>query len=246
MVAYTKTWGEEVTGKTGSDPFSAWQYRIIKEGSNDPELGLTAGNTPHRIIAQANYSIDYYKYFASTISFFFSGYKGDAYSYLYSGDANNDGTSTQELMWIPSNANDFIWATPADATAYFAFAAQDPYLSKHAGQFAYRNAAYNPWNKRIDMRFMQDFKIKAGNTTNTLQFSVDVINLLNLFDCSWGLNQSYVTNSPLVYSARDVATGKIKVSMRKIGGQYVAHSFQNPSTVAGTWGVQLGIRYLFN
>ena len=246
MVAYTKTWGEEVTGKTGSDPFSAWQYRIIKEGSNDPELGLTAGNTPHRVIAQANYSIDYYKYFASTISFFFSGYKGDAYSYLYSGDANNDGTSTQELMWIPSNANDFIWATPADATAYFAFAAQDPYLSKHAGQFAYRNAAYNPWNKRIDMRFMQDFKIKAGNTTNTLQFSVDVINLLNLFDCSWGLNQSYVTNSPLVYSARDVATGKIKVSMRKIGGQYVAHSFQNPSTVAGTWGVQLGIRYLFN
>jgi len=246
MVAYTKTWGEEVTGKTGSDPFSAWQYRIIKEGSNDPELGLTAGNTPDRVIAQANYTIEYYKYFASTISFFFSGYKGDAYSYLYSGDANNDGTSTQELMYIPKNASDFIWATPADATAYFAFAAQDPYLSKHAGEYAYRNAAYNPWNKRIDMRIMQDFKVKVGNSLNTLEFSVDVINLMNLLDCSWGLNQSYVTNSPLVYGVRDAATGKIKVSMRKIGGVYVAHSYQNPSTVAGTYGIQIGARYLFN
>ena len=246
MVAYSKTWGEEVTSKTGSDPFSAWQYRIIRTSPNNPELGLTPGNTPHRIIAEANYSIDYYKYFASTISFFFNAYKGDSYSYIYSGDGNGDGTTTNDLMYIPKDASEFIWATPDDATAYFAYAAQDPYLSKHAGEYAYRYATYNPWNKRLDMRIMQDFKIEAGKTTNTLQLSVDVINLLNLFDPSWGLNQSYITNSPLVISGRDAATGKLKASMRKIGGQYVTKSFQNPSTVSGTWGIQLGVRYLFN
>ena len=32
-VSYSKTWGEEVTNKSGSDPFSAWQYRIM---SGDP------------------------------------------------------------------------------------------------------------------------------------------------------------------------------------------------------------------
>ena len=246
MVAYSKTWGEEVTSKTGSDPFSAWQYRIVQTSPNNPELGLTAGNTPHRIIAEANYSIEYYKYFASTISFFFNGYKGDAYSYIYSGDANADGTTSNDLMYIPKDASEFIWASPDDATAYFAYAAQDPYLSKHAGEYAYRYSTYNPWNKRLDMRLMQDFKIEAGKTKNTLELSVDVINLLNLFDPGWGLNQSYITNSPLVISSRDAATGKLKVSMRKIGGQYVTHSFQNPSTVAGTWGIQLGVRYLFN
>jgi hypothetical protein len=207
---------------------------------------LTANNTPHRIIAGVNYSIEYFKYFKSTISFFFNSYKGDAYSYMYSGDSNQDGTSTHELMYIPVDASEFIWTTPADAAAYFAFAAQDPYLSKHAGQFAYRNAAYNPWNKRLDMKFMQDFKIKAGKTTNTLQLSVDVFNLMNLFDSSWGLNQSYITNSPLIYSSKDAATGKMKVSMRKINGQYVTSSFQDPSTVAATWGIQIGVRYLFN
>jgi hypothetical protein len=246
MIAYTKTWGEEVTGKTGSDPFSAWQYRVIQNSLNTEELGLTANNTPHRVIATVNYSIEYFKYFKSTVSLFFNGYKGDAYSFMYSGDSNQDGTSTHELMYIPRDANDFIFATAADAAAYFAFAAQDPYLSKHTGQFAYRNAAYNPWNKRLDFRFLQDFKINAGKTKNTLELSIDIINLMNMFDSSWGLNQSYVTNSPLIYGGKDAATGKMKVSMRKINGQYVTSSFQDPSTVAGTWGIQLGVRYIFN
>jgi hypothetical protein len=246
MVAYTKTWGEEVSGKTGSDPFSAWQYRVIKSSLNDPELGLTGGNTPHRVIAALNYSVDYLKICSSTISFFFTGYKGDAYSYMYSGDANNDGTSTHELMYIPKSANDWVWSTAADAAAYFAFAAQDPYLSKHQGEFAFRNAAYNPWNKRLDLRFMQDFKVKAGKTTNTLQLSIDVINFMNLLSSHWGLNQSYVTNSPVLYGGKDATTGKLKASMRKINGQYVTKSFQDPSSVAGTYGIQVGVRYIFN
>jgi hypothetical protein len=245
MVSYSKSWGEEVTGKSGSDPFSAWQYRIIVNSSNWEELGLTYNNTPHRVVGTVNYKIDYFKFFGSTISFFFNAYKGDAYSYTYSGDANGDGTSN-DLMYIPKNASDFVWATGADAAAYFAYQAQDPYLSKHQGEYAYRNAAYNPWNKRLDMRFMQDFKIKAGKTMNTLELSIDVINFMNLLNSSWGLNKSVVTTSPVIFGGKDAATGKPKASMRKIGGQYVTNSFQDPSSVSGTYGIQLGVRYLFN
>lgn len=246
MVAYSRSWGEEVTGKTGSDPFSAWRYRQITRELNSDELGLTYNNTPHRVIGSLNYSIDYAKYFGSTISFFYNGFKGNAYSYIFSGDANKDGTSDHELMYIPVDANDFVWSTATDAAAYFAFAAQDPYLSKHTGEFALRNAAYGPWNQRIDMRFMQDFKIKTGESVNKLQFSVDIINLLNLLDSHWGISQNYVTNSPLVVSGRDAATGKLIVSTRKISGNYITNSFQDPSTVSATYGIQLGIRYLFN
>ena len=246
MISYSKSWGVEVTGKTGSDPFSAWQYRIIQQSDNWQELGYTSNNTPHRVVGTVNYSIEYFKIFKSTLSFFFNAYKGDAYSYIYSGDANQDGTSGNELMYIPKDASEFIWSTGLDAAAYFAFAAQDPYLSKHAGQYAYRFGAYNPWNKRLDMRFMQDFKIKAGKTTNTLQLSVDVINFMNLLDSSWGLNKSTVTNSPIVYGGKDATTGKLKASMRKIAGQYVSKSFQDPSSVSGTYVIQIGVKYLFN
>jgi len=45
MIAYSKSWGEEVTGKSGSDPFSAWQYRVIKTWLNSEDMGLTFNNT---------------------------------------------------------------------------------------------------------------------------------------------------------------------------------------------------------
>ncbi|MFZ0281506.1 MAG: TonB-dependent receptor [Bacteroidales bacterium] len=246
MIAYSRSWSEEVSGKAGSDPFSAWQYRQMTRELNSDELGLSYNNTPHRFLGTVSYSIDYAKYLTSSISFIYNGYIGDAYSYIYSGDANRDGTSSHELMYIPKNAGEFLWNSPEDAAAYFAFAAQDPYLKKHAGEFALRNGAYNPWNSRLDMRFMQDIKLKVGEQTNKLQFSVDVINLMNLLNSSWGLNQSYVTNSPLLITGRDATTGIMQVSMRKIGGEYVTRSFQDPNTVAGTWGIQLGLRYLFN
>jgi hypothetical protein len=193
-----------------------------------------------------NYTIDYAKYFATTISVFYSAYQGNAYSYLYNGDMNRDGTSTHELMYIPKSQSELLWASPADADAYFAYAQQDPYLSKHAGEFAERFAAYQPWNKRIDIRLMQDFKMKYKNTGNKLQLTVDVINFANLLNSSWGLNQGIVTSSPLTVTGKDAATGMLKVSMRKIGTDYVKNSFQDPTSVAGTYGIQIGVRYVFN
>lgn len=246
MLAYSRSWGEEVTGKSGSDPFSAWQYRQILRSLNDPELGLTLNNTPHRLIAALNYSVEYAKYFGTTISVFYTGFQGGAYSYVYDGDANKDGTSGHELMYIPREKSDLLWDSDADADAYFAYAAQDPYLSKNAGKYMKRNGAYLPWNGRFDVRLLQDIKLNVGNTKNKLQFSVDVINFENLLSPDWGLNKSLITNSPLQVTGRDDATGKLKVKMRKIGDQYVKESFQDPSSVAGTWSIQLGLRYVFN
>jgi hypothetical protein len=34
--------------------------------------------------------------------------------------------------------------------------------------------------------------------------------------------------------------------MRKIGTDYMTNAFQDPTSVAGTWGIQLGLKYLFN
>ena len=44
---------------------------------------------------------------------------GYAYSYYFGGDANGDGTTSNDLMYIPKTESDFIWATPADAQAYW-------------------------------------------------------------------------------------------------------------------------------
>lgn len=246
MVAYSKNWGEEVAGKNGSDPLSAWRYRQITNSLNVEELGLTLNNTPHRIVANLNYKINYAKIFSTTVSLFYSGYSGTAYSYIYNGDANKDGTSGHELMYIPKDRSELLWATEADADAYFAFAAQDPYLSKHAGEYMKRNAAHEPFYNRLDVRVLQDIKINVRGNANKIQLSADVINFANMLNSSWGLNKSVVTTSPLTVVGKDAASGLLKVSMRKIGTEYVKSSFQDPSSVSGTWGLQLGVRYIFN
>jgi hypothetical protein len=248
MIAYSKSWGEEVAGKNGSDPLSAWRYRQILNSLNDEEIGLTLNNTPHRIVANLNYTISYAKYFATTLSVFYAGYTGGAYSYIYNGDLNKDGTSGHELMYIPKSKSELLWATDADADAYFAFAKQDPYLSKHAGEFAGRNAAHEPFYSRIDVRLLQDIKINVKGTQNKIQISADVINFANMLNSSWGLNKGLISNanSPLTVVGKDATTGMLKVSTRKIGTDYIKTAFQDPTSVSGTWGLQLGLRYIFN
>jgi len=228
-------------------------------------------NTPHRVIIGANYQKEYAKHFKSTVSLFYSGYSGSAISYLYSTDANNDGT-VNDLMYIPKNKEDVIWTDRivdpantnrtiinpnltdavrnANADAFFAFAAQDPYLSKHAGEYAKRYAGHEPFYNRIDFRFLQDFYVNAGGKRNTLQLSVDIINLPNMLNSKWGINKNYFGSNlqltPLYYEGRDAETGKAIVSMYKPNGtDFMTTGFEDPSSVASTWNLQLGIRYIF-
>lgn len=253
MIAYSKSWSEEVTGKNGSDPLSAWRYRSVLNSLNDQEVGLTMNNMPHRIISALNYTIDYARYFSTTVSLVYSGNSGYAYSHFYRGDANRDGTSDHELMYIPKNRDELLWETPEDADAYFAFAAKDPYLSANSGKYAERYAAHLPWYNQFDLRILQDFIIKTKGISNKLQFSADVVNFGNMIDSGWGLRKELTlrTNAsnnsfPLQVVGKDAETGMLKVRMQKIGGEFVKEPFQDPSTVAGTWGLQLGIRYFFN
>ena len=248
-IAYTYTYTEEVVGKNGSDPYSAWRYRHIVDSPNSQEIGFAMNNTPHRIIIGANYQKDYAKHFKSTVSLFYSAYSGNAISYLYSTDGNNDGT-VNDLMYIPKSKDDFIWKNGDDDwNAYSEYAKNDPYLSKHAGEYAVRYAANEPFYNRLDFRFLQDFYMKVGKRKHTLQLSVDIINIPNMFDSNWGINKQYIGSNlqvtPLRFEGRDANTGKAIVSMNKSGDDYMTKAFQNPGSVSATWNLQLGLRYIF-
>jgi hypothetical protein len=240
-VAYSFSRTEEVTGKNGSDPFSEWKTRPVAGSPNSEETGFSMNNTPHRIIASAAYRMDYANRFRSTVSLFYTGCSGRAFSYLYYGDANGDGTAC-DLMYIPNSKEDFIWENDGDAEKYFAYADADPYLSKHAGEYARRYAAHEPFYHRLDLRFLQDFFLNVSGRQNTVQLSLDILNLPNLLHSSWGINRITVAQNitPLKFERRDEATGKPVVSLNNIDGPY-----QDPTSVSSTWNLQIGVRYIF-
>ncbi|MCL2098625.1 MAG: TonB-dependent receptor [Bacteroidales bacterium] len=250
-LAYTYSYAEEVTARSnGSDPFSAWSNRQTINSLNTSELALSLMNTPHRIMASVNYHIAYAKYFATTISLFYTGRTGNAYTYVYAGRPSNYPAGTW-IAYLPQEKNDVVWASDADWEAYKWFAVNDKYVSKNLGKYAEKYGAYLPWNSRFDLRVAQDFKIKVGKTTNTLQFSVDIINFGNMLNSNWGivddLNGSFSAFPILNYIGRDAATGKAIVSMNTARANvYHTSATSAPSTQLATWALQFGLRYIFN
>ncbi len=255
-VAYTYTLATEVSPNPGSQATSAWQSIINRGTPNNEELYNSAYSVPHRVVGSLSYRKEYANHFASTLSLFYEGSVQSRYSYVIGGDINGDGNNASDLMFIYAkgsdvnfsnvlNANSTVKYSIADQqAAYDQLLANTPYLKKHAGQYAERNSATTPWYNRIDMRFLQDFFITVGSTKHSLQFSADVINLPNLLDKDWGAKNLFTINNPLSYRSVNAA-GVPVYQLAEFNGKLVTTPFQKNISNTSTWGMQLGLRYIF-
>ena len=255
-LAYTYTLSEEVSPNPGSQATSAWQSIINVGTPNAEELHPSQYAIPHRLIASASYRFQYAKHFASTLSLFYEGAKQASYSYITGGDVNGDGNNASDLMYIYRKGSDvnFVnftsgatvkYTVAQQQAAYDQLLANTPYLRKFAGQYADRSAAYTPWYNRLDMRYLQDIFIQTGKTKHTLQFSVDILNLPNLLNKDWGAKSLFTINNPLTVKSVDAATGKALYNLAEFNGALITTPFQKNFTTASTWGMQLGLRYIF-
>ena len=262
-IAYTYTLATEVSSNPGSQATSAWQSIINRGTPNDEELYNSAYSIPHRVVGNLSYRLEYANHFATTLSLFYEGSSQARYSYIINGDLNNDGNSSSDLMFIYAKGSDvpFVdqtqtvsgvtsvkYTVAQQQAAYDELLANTPYLKKHAGQYAERNSALTPWYNRVDARLLQDFYVRTGNTKHTLQFSVDLINLPNFLNSDWGIRDLYVINNPLTRkSAGGTASPTYTLSEVTQDGvkQLITKPFQKNTSFSTTWGMQLGLRYIF-
>ena len=218
---------------------------------------------PHRVVGTISYRKEYANHFASTLSLYYEGEAQARFSYIIGGDLNGDGNNASDLMYIYAKGSDvpFVpvynpdgsvkYSVAAQQAAYDQLVSNDPYLRKHKGQYAERNSAVTPWYNRIDMRFLQDFFVKTGSVKHTLQFSVDVLNVPNLLNKDWGIKQytalgsaTNFINNPLSLKAVD-ATGHPTYTLAEFKKQLITTPFQKDISTFSTWGMQLGLRYIF-
>lgn len=246
MLAYTYTESREISGMPGSAATSAWNNVPSINGPNLGELERSQYVTPNRLIASLNYRINYLRGFTSTeIGVFYSGFTPYKYSYTYSTDMNGDGINN-DLIYIPASKDEIQWATQEDGDLFWSFLEQDKYLSKNKGKYAGAFAVNAPWVNRFDVRVAQNFSIKAGKTTNTLQVSLDILNFGNLLNSTWGVyqNMSAVKNGQILkYNGKD-ANNVPNFSF--FTDKPVTETFTSYNSVDQTWKLQIGIRYIFN
>jgi hypothetical protein len=239
-----------ISAEISSDAFD--RNPILNNANKAINSNSLYGNR-HRFITAASKKWEYGDIWATTVSLFGSWTSGNRFAYVYGGDINNDGTGSNDLLYVPTDAeinlmpfttlidvNGVSQNEAAQRSALKQFIAQDDYLSELRGQYTEKYGGETPWNTQVDLRILQDLIVSKKNQ-QTLQFSIDVINLGNLISSKWGVVE-YATTSgyfqPLSVSYNNNSpTYQFDPSLIK--------TFTVSPDLQSRWQVQLGLRYIF-
>ena len=263
MFAYTYTESKDISANPGSSAYSAYSSNTSIGSLNDPEMSYSLFSTPHKLIGSVSYKIEYAKHFATTLSLVYQGYQTGRWTYTYSNDLNGDGV-TADIMYIPSSASEITFAdyTPSGGTlmtaadqqnAFWEYVNRNEYLNSRKGQYAERYGEVQPWMHRFDAKIIQDLFTNFGSDRKyTLQFSLDLLNVGNMINDSWGTYTynpltSYENVRPLTVVSRGSATAAPTYRLNATS----LEDFTNKTTLSksistsSTWGCLLGIRLIF-
>ena len=248
MAAYTHTASKEITGMPGSAAESAFTYVPTVAGPNNIPLHNSQYVTPDRFIASLTHHDKCGNHFSLIYETWRGGYN---YSYMTANDMNGDGYA-YDALYIPTDKEvadkQFRFVSDNDRDRFMEYVHNDKYLSKHQGEYAEAYSIYSPWVHRVDVSYKHDFKIKVGKTTNTLQLSLDVKNLMNLFNSKWGvakyMNPDLNEGRILKYDSTD-SEGYPVFSTPALVKSGVK-TFVPYTAIGQCWYASIGIKYMFN
>ena len=163
--------------------------------------------------------------------------------------------SKEEVNFMEYTANTTTFTVEDQKTAFWNFINQDPYLSKHKGEYAQAFGGFNPWYNRFDLRLTQEIKVKIGKQVNRFQLNFDILNFGNLLNSKWGCAKSAISAAvkPLVVDAKNrvdannqpiykLANYKDSEGVTKL----VDHTFDIIRNNTNCWRMQIGVKYIFN
>jgi hypothetical protein len=237
-----------------------WQSQPVQGDPNRPELSWSEFGQRHRIIGDASWVRRWSDRYRTQVGVFveiaegnrFAGAGGNRYSFIYSGDVNGDGSTGNDLIYIPRDQSDIRLApyTAPDGstvtaeeqwTRLDAFIEQDEYLGEHRGEIAERFGLVNPWYTSVDLRVQQDVALPMGGTSHGFQVTLDVMNVGNLLNSGWGVRKI----------ADPSATSPLRLAGFDPDGTPVFNftgpdrTFIDDPDLLSRWRMQLGVKYLF-
>ena len=240
---------------------SQWQFGFINRGDIfNPELTASSYQVKNRFNIATTYSLNTGP-LSHSFGLFYSAQAGNPYSLLMGGDPNRDGSTNNDLLFIPSD----LILCPSTATAAPAAAGpcrttagvtQNPLdvnlfntflnsvgLKPGSGAAPKRNALQQPWTRRLDFHY----EIGLPQVFRTrLLVTADVLNLLNMFDKNQGVER-FVSNGTymaVTYSGQDPTTGK-PVYRETAAGRLTPGTQFSTANLASRWQGRLGLRLNF-
>ena len=240
--AYTYGQSRDVSNGIRNSPQSNWEYNQTPDPRN-PNLTNSNFDLRHRVVATLGWRTAWSRGWAFSVTGVYTAISGQPFTYVYSADYNADGSSQNDLVYVPRDSADARLATPSQWPALNAFINSQPGLSAYRGQIVPRNSGRTPWNQQLDLRVAQDLPL-GGSMRNRAQVSLDVINVMALFGADGG-KQYFVPNEnnynvPIMGIASRVAGSNVPTTFSFPG--IANNTPYQYDALASRYQAQLGVR----
>ena len=185
--------------------------RVVSGDHDDFTRTRSSNDIPHRVIAVGTYTWLWLRS-PTSVAFSYIGEAGRPFTYIAygaggRGDLNGDGSNANDPVYIPRNALDSMEirvtgasdAVGADnsPTAVAAretaqrqwlqrFIDDTPCLRRQKGRIMARNSCREPWSNTMVASLRQEVRALR----RSLDLELDVFNVLNLLNASWGLQRA--------------------------------------------------------
>lgn len=239
----------------GSTANASWNSNPHAADPNNPGLGFSSSTPGHRFFLSASYTKQYFGFGSTTIGAFWESRTLGNTSYVFAADANGDGGSNNDLIYIPRNTSEMnftaftaggvTFSAEQQAAAFEAYIAQDKYLSAHRGEYAGRGAVFLPLLHKLDFSLTQDVFKNIKGKRNAGQFRIDIQNAGNMINADWGVGQRVIRNNILTSPTID-AQGRLAYRMQVVNNQLVSKTFESTSGLLDVYQFMLSFRYSFN
>jgi len=248
-IGYTYTEANEVTPGTSSVALSNWQNRAL---FNPLEYENDTANYElrDRFTAQLRKTFRFFDDAPTSFGMFYEGRSGRPYSYVFTGDANGDGQSFNDLFFVPdlATAQYSTNSTAQDIAAFESYITGNTYLNDRQGQVTRRNGSRAPWVNYVDLHVSQKIPLFAETKAEVF---LNILNFGNLLNKSWGqIDEQAFPYTRGVARMGGVANGDYVYDVSAFANETTG-AVNNPrgirKDVAGEsrWTIQVGFRFEF-
>jgi hypothetical protein len=233
-----------ISDTTNSTARSTWANVYTAGTINDPPLAISNYDLGHRVALSGSYNFDFRKA-AVTLSMFYNGQSGRPYSYNFGSDANGDGVNTNDLLYYPRESEVVVSSGTYQDLVNFLEAGDCQDMSP--GTIFVRNSCRMPFVHSLDFRAAVDVPVGRYRP----EFTVDVLNMMNLFDRTLGVVQYAGFNDLLVAFAPSSTIpiesgGKYNYSLGSAVTQERAGGVRfSRDDIRSRWQAQIGLRFRF-
>jgi hypothetical protein len=233
--AYAYGRAESVSDTTNSTARSTWLNVYTAGNINDPVVAVSNFDVRHRVVLSGSYLFRLGRA-GVTLSAYYSGQTGRPYSYNYSTDMNGDGSTTNDLLYYPRAGEVTVTnGTYQDLVNFIESGACDDVTP---GSIVRRNSCRMPWVNSLDFRAAVDVPVGRFRP----EFTVDVLNLLNLVNSSNGQVQYAAFNDLLTVAATEAA-GRYAYSLNAVARPGAVRYARDD--LRSRWQAQMGLRLRF-